>query len=334
MFWMPTSYDYGSTGNRPPIDLGLKSALDLQNARQQNQLELQQQQYGFEGQQNALSRALQANMQGAQLGWQGQQNELNRGFQGQQSALDRALQQSMQSAQFGFQGQQNELNRNFQGQQSGADRELQRYLQGTQLGFQGNQASLDRQQAKDLQSSQLATQMSIARLPIDFQREKFGQLFPLVSSAIGGAMGGGGMGGAAGSSGASFGGGSAQMAPGTVYTPGQIDQQVNAMKAGNNQAAATQQRQNAAATAAGGFGGHSPLLAALNNQAQMGAMQANTSGERDTRLAAAAANAKQGLGAAQANNQANIGFQQNAIDAQRNQLNARTSLIAALAGML
>lgn len=292
-FWAPATYDYGSTGTRPPQDLRLPGQLTLQRQQFDNESSLLGQRQGFEGQQNALQRAMTEAMQGRQLGFQGEQAAADRGFQGGQSALDRALRERMQSSQFGFQGEQ---------------------------------AALDRTQAERLQNAALSNQLTIAGMPIEFARERFNQIFPMVQGAVAGAGTGGGA--AMGSP------GGIERAPGTVYTPGQIDQNVNAMRAGNSQAAATQQRQNAAANAAGGFGSNSPLLAALNNQAALGALAANTGGERDIRLGAASANAKQGLGAASANNQARAAFEANAIDAQRNQLQSRSSLIAALAGML
>lgn len=216
----------------------------------------------------------------------------------------------------------------FTGQQNALSRALQEAMQGRSLGFQGEQAGLDRTQAKDLQSSALANQLNIARMPVDFAREKFNSVFPMVSGMLGG---GGSLSASTGAVGPAS---VAQRGPGTVYNSGQIDQSVNAMKAGNAQGAATQQRQNATQNAAGGFGANSPLLQALNNQVAMGAMQANTTGERETRLGAATANAKQGLAASTANNQARAAFEQNAIDARRTDVNARTSLLQALAGML
>lgn len=275
-----------------------------------------------------VDRILQRNLQLQGQGIQGQRDiQSDRmGFEGQQNSLQRALQEAMQGRQLGFQGEQAGLDRGFSGQQNDLQRALQERMQGNQFNFQGTQAGLDRAQAKDLQSAALSNQLNIAGMPIAFAREKFNSIFPLVSGAIGGMGGGASAGGG--------GGGQAQIAPGSVYTPGMIDQSVNSMKAGNAQQSATIQRQNSAANAAGGFGSNSPLLQALNNQAAMGAMQANTGGERDLRLGAATANAKQGLGAAQANNQARIGFGQLENDARRTDVNARTSLLQALAGML
>lgn len=291
----PVGYgnDVMRLANLPGVDRILQRNLQLQDNQAGHQQDLQNDSFGFQGQQNALQRAMSEAMQGRQLGFQGEQAAADRGFSGQQNELQRALQERMQ---------------------------------GNQFNFQGTQAGLDRAQAKDLQSAALSNQLSIAGMPIAFAREKFNSIFPLVSGAIGGMGGGASAGGG--------GGGQAQMAPGSVYTPGMIDQSVNSMKAGNAQQSATMQRKNASDNAAGGFGSNSPLLQAMNNQAQMGAMQANTSGERDLRLGAATANAKQGLGAAQANNQARIGFEQNAIDARRTDVNARTSLLQALAGMM
>ncbi len=231
-FWSPVSYDYGSTGTRPPINLGLQGDLDKMAQNQKNQSALMGQQQGFQGGQNALDRALQG---------EAMQNQFN-----------------------------------------------------------------------------------IAKLPVDFAREKFNQVFPFVTGAIGNANGPAGTPNPT----------QPELAPNSVYNPQQIQESVNAMKGANAKEVGTQQKANAANNAAGGFGGNSPLLQALNNQASLQGLAATTEGERGLRLDAATANAKQGLGAATANNSARAAFEGTANDAVRNQLNARTSLIAALAGML
>lgn len=205
-----------------------------------------------------------------------------------------------------------------------AQKRNQSALMDQSQGFQGQQAALDRALQDAMQGRSLQNQFNIAKMPIDFAREKFDQVFPFVTGAIG----------SAGPGSASATPTSPQLAPDTVYSPQQIDQSVNAMKAQTDRAVGTQKRANEQATAGSGFGSNSPLLAALNSQAQLQGLAARTEGERGLRLDAAGANAKQGLGAATANNQARAAFEANANDAVRNQLNARTSLIAALAGML
>lgn len=369
---MPGPAAYGFQPGTPMWqDVGIQGDLARMNAQKNSQMDLAAQGFQYQGGQNALDRALSQSQLGQNLGFQGTQAGLNRDFQGtqaglnrdltsSQNALDRSLQQALQGNQLGFQGTQAGLDRQqqltvlgqqqgFQGNQSALDRALSQTLQGNQLGFQGTQAGLDRTQQTALQNSALANQRAIAEMPIDFANRKFNALMPMISGAIGGIGGGGGgmgggggggggavMGGGAGTYGGGGGGGHGGMggAPGNVFTPDQINQQVNSAKAGNEVKSGTLQRQNANQNAAGGFGSNSPLLQALNNQTQLQTMGANQDAERQTRFAGAEANAKQATAGAQERDNAAAQFQANDINRQGNLLQSRSSLIAALAGMI
>lgn len=85
-----------------------------------------------------------------------------------------------------------------------------------------------------------------------------------------------------------------------VFTPGQIQGQVNAGWANANQQAQTQQHQAANQFAGRGFSSRSPALAALQGQFEQQAMQTGADTERQTRLGSAQANAGQVLSAQQA----------------------------------
>jgi hypothetical protein len=82
-----------------------------------------------------------------------------------------------------------------------------------------------------------------------------------------------------------------EISVGPVWNQQQVQQQVNSGRARNDQAAQTQMRETQNSLAGKGFGGNSPLLAALQNQTQMGNMAANSDMERETRWNAAEGNA-------------------------------------------
>ena len=133
-----------------------------------------------------------------------------------------------------------------------------------------------------------------SKYPAQLRQQRFDQVFPFVTGQfqnLAGQLGQVG-GGAAG-------GGPTINATG-VYTPEQTQQQVNSMRAGNDQQAQSQTRQAAQGLAGKGFGSQSPLLAALQAQYQGQAQQASTQGENDLRFQAAGANASQLLKGQQA----------------------------------
>ncbi len=134
--------------------------------------DMQQAQFGFTGDQNALDRALQTTLQSNQFGFTSGENALDRGLQrylqesqfsftGGENALDRDQQRFLQSEQFGFQGSQ-----------ADADRDQQRFLQENQFGFQGAQADADREQQLTLQQGQQDFQSGENQAQRDFAGEE------------------------------------------------------------------------------------------------------------------------------------------------------------------
>jgi hypothetical protein len=138
---------------------------------------------------------------------------------------------------------------------------------------------------------------------IDLQNSRFNQLFPYFQSEFSGLSGGGaggyggvapaappiplpaGGGGRYGYGGGSGGGG----AP--VYSEGQIQQQVNSAIGRNDARTAGQERRATQDLAGRGLGATSPLAMALRAMAQGAGLKAGTDLDRETRMAAAQANA-------------------------------------------
>lgn len=235
---------------------------------------------GFQGAQNDANRALQTELQNSSQGFQGQQaglnrdltvsqNALERTFQGEQANANRGQQLTMQGNQLGFEGQQAGLNRSFTGEQNSEQRQ-----------FEGSQGDANR-----------ALQLQLGMAPINFAQSKFNAVMPLISNLLGPGGAGGGFGGA--------GGGALSQqqrtAVGDLWTPQQIDQQVNAAKASNAQSASSASTNAARQTAGRGFGANSPLLAALQGQINASQMGQNAEADRNIRLSGAQANAQNRL---------------------------------------
>lgn len=132
-------------------------------------------------------------------------------------------------------------------------------------------------------------------------------------------------------------GGSSGTGPGIsvggVYNPQQIEQQVNAARAGNDQSAATQQRNFANEAAGRGFASGSPLIAAMNQQIAGANMATNADAERNIRQTAAGQNAEQTLKSQQAAESQYASRQQEQIQRQQPYWQRQNALIAALAGL-
>lgn len=104
---------------------------------------------------------------------------------------------------------------------------------------------------------------------------------------------------------------------GGVYTPDQTQAQVNQARAQGDQSAASQIGNNAARMAGRGMQGGSPLLAALNQQVQMGTNANNATAETNIRNSAAGMNAGHLLGTETA--RSNQWAQDNQMDIARRQ---------------
>ncbi len=91
-----------------------------------------------------------------------------------------------------------------------------------------------------------------------------------------------------------------EISVGGVLNPQQIQSQVNAQRAHNDQSLGTQQLGQANQLAGQGFGANSPLLNSLYSQGSAANRALNSTNERETRLGAAQANAGQLLQSQQA----------------------------------
>ena len=131
-----------------------------------------------------------------------------------------------------------------------------------------------------------------AELPVNLRREVFYNTLPFISKMFDG-YGGGTTG--------SFGlvGGSNTQQPNLpdnfVYSPDQIQQQVNSARAQGDQGAESQKRKMSGELAGRGFGSKSPLAMALAQAADSTARMSNADQEREIRFDAAGANANQAL---------------------------------------
>lgn len=330
---------------------GLQYGAANQAADRQQQQWSQLTGQGFTGGQNDANRQLQLALQNSSQGFQGTQAGLNRQLTTEQSALDRQLtaqqndanrqlQYGLQSSQQGFEGAQAGLNRTFTGAQNDANRQLQQALQSSQLGFEGTQSGLQRDwqgqqnsQSQQFQGTQAdkqrALELQLGMAPIDFAREKFNAVMPMIGGAIGGI--GGIRGGGGGGGGLSP---QQQTQIGDIWNQGQIDQQVNAAKAGDAQQAATASNAAARNTAGKGFGSSSPLLAALQGQIQTGRMATDAESERGIRLNSAQANAQNRLQTGSLAEQQWLDAQDQNLRRQQLGYSGPASLLAAMGGFL
>jgi hypothetical protein len=208
----------------------------------------------------------------------------------------------------------------------GQDADMAKFTLGTAAG----QDTARMQDATQRNGQQL--NFEAAKLPFDWQREKFRQVFPLFQSGAGNGFGNGQPGRAARRRGSNT--PTPNVTVGGVYSPQQVDQSVNAALAKNAQQTATANRDVGQTAAARGMSSRSPLVAALmgrNTAAQLGA---DADASRQIRGDAAAANAKQQTTSEALREQA---WQaENQLDVNRRQVTGsqQNALLAALAGIL
>jgi len=193
---------------------------------------------------------------------------------------------------------------------------------GISTGQNEAQGAFDRiQHDKDL-----AGAMARARLPIDAQQSRFNQLFPFLQGQLGNFQ-----------SGAFTAGG--QSGPGPEYKAGpiwnqdQIQGQVNALRASNDQSTAGRTTQMQKELAGRGFGSSSPLAASLAAQFQGQRMAENTRGERETRWGAAEGNAAQELKGFQALEQQFASRQGEDIERRKPYIQGMSGLLASIANL-
>lgn len=169
-------------------------------------------------------------------------------------------------------------------------------------------------------------QFQASMAPINWARERFNSVFPVFQQALEGGFGSERVGGTnTPTPGITVGG---------VYSPQQIDQQVNAAKASSASDAATQKRMVEQQAGARGMSSRSPLVAALSGGIDAARMVGDADAERGIRFDAAGANAKQQL--ATETQRANVWAQNNQLDINRRQAiaNQQNQLLAALAGII
>ncbi len=201
---------------------------------------------------------------------------------------------------------------------------------------------------KELAAAQQASQRDIAyrqaaasELPAQLQQQRWQQMFPFMqqkfnylSNALLGPNGvmrnqqqGGGPSG-------NFGGGGPTISAAPVFTPNQIQADVNTMRATNDQSTAGQVRDMQQRLGGRGMGAGSPLSQALTGMFTGQNLQANTAGETEKRLSSAQANAKQVLAGQTAQEQQFASRQQEQIARETAARQQQTALFSALAGML
>ncbi len=306
----------------------------------------------FTGSQNDANRALQQALQNSSQtfqgnesrltrDWTGTQNQLGRDFEANQALLGRDWTSQENNLQRGWTSGENDRNRQLTASEGAANRGLQLTMQGNQFGFEGGQADLNRnftgsqnQLNRDFEGGQndanRALQRELSMAPLQFQKSKFNAVMPLISNILGGHGGQMNMGFAGG------GGGpmpaQQQTKVGDMFTPEQIQQQVNAAKAGNAQQAQTAVQQQQRGAGGRGISSGSPLLAALQGQIQAAQMAGDADSERGIRLGSAQANAQNRLQTGQLAEQQWLNAQDQALRRQQLGYAGPASLLSALGG--
>lgn len=284
--------------------------------------------------------------QGAGSPWQyalGQQQlKAQQAMQGSQLASQQRLAQLSSETSKQLESMQGANAANLAGiQNAGA---LQRAIQEGQTA-QGvatlqNQGALQRTQAEQsgqTERTKMTTEEALkaaelqkeaAELPAQLQQQRFAQVFPWLQQQYGLLTTGSGRADV-----------NAELPPAPavsaspVYSPQQLQGQVNQMKANTAAQSATNTRNMQADLAGRGFGANSPLAKELAAQYQGQALAANASGENNLRFQAAQANAQQVLDAQKA--QAGLyGSQLGYLGQIRSaKLQQQNALLSALAGM-
>lgn len=210
----------------------------------------------------------------------------------------------------------------FTGGQNDANRGLQRYL-----GDQSNATQMhgiDAQAATARQGNMLQYKASI--LPANLRQSRFRTLLPYLDQA----MSGMGQGLNGGYGGAGQRGEQPEINAAPVLTANQMQQQVNAQRAGNDASMAGRVQQMNAGLAGRGFGSNSPLAQALMANFAGQNMATNTANERETRLSGAQMNSEHVLKAQQAREQQFASRQQEEIERGKAYTGGISSLMSAL----
>lgn len=166
--------------------------------------------------------------------------------------------------------------------------------------------------------------------PAQQQMERFNQVFPWLQGQVGNFMSGSTSGGGGGAGGGGGGGVNA----GPIWSDQQIQQQVNARRAGNDQAMQAQNRGSAQNLAGRGFGANSPLLAAMQQSAANQNLGQNATDEREIRWGAAEGNAAHQLRAAQVAEQQRANMAQEGLEGKKINQSTINVLLGSLAGLI
>ncbi len=194
------------------------------------------------------------------------------------------------------------------------DPDFQDQLANQRLGF-GSQENIARMSAE------------ASKYPALLQQQRFDRLFPWMQGQMGSINKQ--MATAGGQSGPS-----PEITVGGVLNPQQIQQQVNSMRASNDQTGAGQMAKQASQLAGRGFGSNSPLLAALQGQTQANTLAQNVGGEREIRLGAAGQNAEHLLGTQQAREGQFASRMREDIERRKPYFSLQNTLLSSLAGMV
>ena len=170
-------------------------------------------------------------------------------------------------------------------------------------------------------------QAQAAELPHKFAQQRFNQIFPLLQSQLGQAQAGYQTpGGASGQS--------PEITVGPMWNPQQIQQQVNASRAANDQATAGRMQGVQRQVGASGFGSNSPLAMALQNNLQNQNLATNTANERETRMKATQENANQIFRTQMGREQQFAARQGEDIERRKPYFSTFNSLLGALSGLV
>lgn len=287
------------------------------------------------GIQQSDPRALQNAMDIARLQQQGQMGVAGIGAQSAKDVAETQLRGQL--AGYGTQ------ERIAQGQLSGmlSGQQAQEWIAGQQAATQLS----GYQTQKDIAAQQAATQQAgfgsqeriagvqaeAAKYPATLAAQRFGQVFPYVQSqmaALGPGGGGGGGGGSTAPADREF------ITGGGVYSPADIQAQVNATRAATDAATEAAIRGQGEQMSGRGFSSRSPLAQALAGASRGQGMASNAAAEQSLRWTAAQGNAAQRLAAEQA--QAAEYASRREEDIKRAQIVAQqqSALLSALAGMV
>lgn len=172
-----------------------------------------------------------------------------------------------------------------------------------------------------------AQNFDLARQAQGFNERRFDTVWGGLNGLIG-QLGSGGFATAGGQSGQS-----PEISVGGVFTPQQIQQQVNAARGQNDATTANRVRQAQQQSAGRGFGSNSPMLQALTQRYENQNLATNADTERDIRQNASSLNADQRLATQEARSQQFSERQDEDIRRRQPYFQTANQLIAALAGL-